>query len=127
MTSKYKKSDDDFKNSVNSSFSITQCLKKLDLSPTGSNFTTFYKRLNELNLDISHFKGANGSSNNVSAVKKIKIDIKDILIENSSFRSGLRERLIKEKLLENRCSECNISETWNNKPINLNLDHINRN
>jgi 5-methylcytosine-specific restriction endonuclease McrA len=36
----------------------------------------------------------------------------------------LKNRLIKEKILENICSECGLNE-WNNKPINLELDHIN--
>lgn len=37
----------------------------------------------------------------------------------------LKQRLIKEGYLENKCSDCGLKDTWNNKPIVLHLDHIN--
>ena len=36
----------------------------------------------------------------------------------------LKERLVKEGILEYKCAECGISK-WNNKPLSLHLDHIN--
>jgi len=36
----------------------------------------------------------------------------------------LKKRLLKEKILENVCSICGITK-WNDKPINMQLDHIN--
>lgn len=39
--------------------------------------------------------------------------------------SKLKKRLIDEKYKENKCESCGISSTWNSKPINLELDHIN--
>jgi Zn finger protein HypA/HybF involved in hydrogenase expression len=38
--------------------------------------------------------------------------------------SNVKKRLIKEKILENKCSWCGIKDTYNNKPIVLQLDHI---
>lgn len=38
----------------------------------------------------------------------------------------LKEKVIKNKLLKYKCAECGIS-TWKNKPLVLQLDHINGN
>ena len=38
----------------------------------------------------------------------------------------LKERILKNKLLEYKCSICGISE-WNGKQLTLQLDHINGN
>ena len=38
--------------------------------------------------------------------------------------SRLKIRLISEKVKENKCEECGITE-WNNKPLTLQIHHIN--
>lgn len=56
-----------------------------------------------------------------------KKDLKDILVENSIYSSkDLLKRLFKEKIKEQKCECCGISE-WQNKPITLQLHHINGN
>ncbi len=53
--------------------------------------------------------------------------LEDILKENTVYGSTLlKKRLINEGLKENKCEKCGISE-WNNKPITLELHHINGN
>ena len=37
----------------------------------------------------------------------------------------LKEKLIKEGLIENRCSLCKLGPVWSGKPLSLHLDHIN--
>ena len=53
--------------------------------------------------------------------------MEEILVENSSYtnRTRLKERLIKEKLLEYKCSICQNNGIWLNKELTLQLDHIN--
>ena len=57
-----------------------------------------------------------------------KIDIKNILVENSTYSStnSLKRRLLREGLLINKCYEqdCGISN-WKEKHLSLHLDHIN--
>ena len=57
---------------------------------------------------------------------KTAIKLSDILIENSTWTSTyhLKERLFKENLKEKKCECCGRSE-WLNKPIALELHHIN--
>lgn len=50
----------------------------------------------------------------------------EILVENSPYCGGMRNllrRLKKERNWEHKCSVCNLT-TWNEKPIPLEIDHI---
>lgn len=56
-----------------------------------------------------------------------KKDLKDILVENSNYKkSDLLKRLFEERIKERKCECCGITE-WQNKPITLQLHHINGN
>lgn len=50
----------------------------------------------------------------------------DSFFSKNSKRNGsnVKQRLLKEKILENKCAWCNIKDTYNNKPIVLQVDHI---
>ena len=54
-----------------------------------------------------------------------KIDLDEILQgKHPQYQTlKLKKRLIKERILENKCSCCGITE-WNKKQISLHLDHI---
>lgn len=55
-----------------------------------------------------------------------KIEIKDILVENSTYKDAtkLKKRLFKEGLKEYKCEKCSITE-WQGEPISLQIHHIN--
>jgi hypothetical protein len=122
---KYKYNDDDLKKAITSSISIRETLKKLKVSPSGANYILIYKKIKELNLNTMHFLGQGhlkGKSHNFS----IKIPLKEILIMNSTYTNtnALRKRLIKENILKEKCSNCEL-EYWCEEKIPLELDHIN--
>jgi Zn finger protein HypA/HybF involved in hydrogenase expression len=54
------------------------------------------------------------------------MDLDVLLVDNrpQTSRSHLKRRLIREHRLEAKCNECGIAD-WNNKPLSLQLDHIN--
>lgn len=58
----------------------------------------------------------------------IKVSLEEILDgKHPHYQTfKLKNRLLKEGLIENRCSECGISE-WNGKPLSMQLDHIDGN
>ena len=57
---------------------------------------------------------------------KSKVPLEDILTNKVKFHTGqLKKRLIFEGLLEDKCKDCGNEGIWNNKPITLELDHIN--
>ena len=58
--------------------------------------------------------------------KGIKKSIKKRIsnLEDYSSRASIRRVILKENLIEYKCSECNV-KTWNGKILSLHLDHIN--
>ncbi len=117
----YSISDEEFIQLVSQETSYSDCLRKLRLSPKGGSSTDVLKRrIQELGCSTDHFgyKPSNGDS------KTYTLD--EILVENSSYQNltRLKSRIIKEGLIEYKCSECEISE-WRGKPLSLQLDHIN--
>ena len=55
-----------------------------------------------------------------------KIPLKDILVENSSYQSTkLKKRLVDEGIKKDYCEICGQGNTWNDKLLVLQLDHIN--
>ncbi len=59
--------------------------------------------------------------------RKAKIPLSLILVANSSYhkRQSIKRRLVEEGIKENRCEDCGIGPEWNDKPLVLQLDHIN--
>lgn len=116
--------DEQMREAVKSSLSIREVLSKLNLAPTGGNYKQFYKYIEELSIDISHFTGQ-GWSRGKKINSGYKIPLPDILVSHSIFKtSHLRKRLIKEKIFEHKCFRCNNTE-WQDNPIPLELEHIN--
>lgn len=59
-------------------------------------------------------------------IKSIRIDDKEVFVENSTYpRHRLKERIIKQNLIEYKCSGCDNKGEWFGKKLPLILDHIN--
>lgn len=121
-----KWTDEQLIEAVAKSKSIRQTLGFLGLNQAGSNYSYIKKNIERLSLDIRHWTGQGHLKGKTHNWNK-KFELKDILVEKSNYHRGkLKKRLIKEGLLENKCSvpECGLKE-WLGKPIVLHLDHIN--
>lgn len=116
--------DEQFIEVVANSYSVAQCLNKLNLRPTGGNYKVFHRRVSMLNIDTSHFTGQ-GHLKNKKHNWSPKIPISDLLKENTYYQSHkLKLRLIKEGYKEHKCENCNKTE-WLGNPIPLELEHKN--
>lgn len=124
--SKRRWNDEQFIKAVKSSQSFAQVISKLGLKVAGSNYDTVKRKIKELNLDISHMTGKGWNQGLRYKIIKPARPISEILTEHSTFinTDKLRKRLIKEGIKEYRCECCNRTE-WLNKPIKLELHHIN--
>lgn len=111
--------DEDLKLAVESSKNMAAVCKYLGLKP-GGNYPTLYKHIKRLNLSISHFS----SERNQSAL----LSLNSVLVKDSTYQNtgSLKRRLLKQGLLRYSCYECGIS-TWREKPLALQLDHIDGN
>lgn len=118
---KHKYSIQDLKLIVKRSNSIRQVLQNLNIVPAGGNYQTIKNKIDEYNIDISHFTGQAWNKN-----KKIgpKRSIDDYLSNKKSIQSWkLKRRLLNEKLFEHKCYQC-FQKIWIDKPIPLELHHI---
>ena len=120
----YKLNDDKFIDLVKSSLNISEVLFKLGYSTKGNSwgYSQVKKRMLELNLSGSDFRGKSASLTNLS-IKPI--DPEKLLCKHSKHnRCVLRRYIITNKLIPYKCSICGITE-WQGKTLSLELDHIN--
>lgn len=108
-----KYSADQLRLAVNESGSLHQVALKLKLSVNKKAYVVLRRRINELDLDTSHF-----------------IDGRHISIQeyfNNTIRissHNLRLRLLSEGIFEHKCYRCSLKK-WQGQPMPLELNHIN--
>lgn len=91
-------------------------LERFDIHFNRSNtvYNALKTVLDENNIDYSHF-----------GYKKL-LNLEEQLIENSTYNAQtLKDRLIKEHLIKNKCAICGNEGVWNNVPLTLQLHHKN--
>lgn len=120
----YKLSDEQFVELLKKSSNISEVLFKLGYSIKGNSwgYSQIKRRMADLNLDFSTFKGKQCiSKNKLTRV----VDPKDILKENCKHqRTTLRRYVIKNNLIPYKCAICGCTE-WQGRTLSLELDHIN--
>lgn len=82
-------------------------------------YHTYLKKfVQENNIDITHFKKQYTNKSR---------RIEEIMVKDAAAYSSksVKNYLIKNKLVNNECSICKILPIWNDKPLTLQLDHIN--
>lgn len=117
---------DEFIKAAKESFSIRQLLIKINLASKGGGYVVARKRIQDWNVDISHFTGrGNLKGGHHNWAKKTPLE--DILLKGSKYKGGsckLKNKLIQENIFERKCYRCgNVS--WENHSIPLELEHIN--
>lgn len=120
----YKLSDEQFVELLKKSSTISEVLFKLGYTVKGNSwgYSQVKRRMDDLNLDYSIFKGKSAviKTNKLNNVKK-----EDILKENCRHqRTVLRRYIIKNDLIPYKCAICGCTE-WQGKTLSLELDHIN--
>lgn len=116
--------NEQFIDAVKTSRGIREVLSKLNLKPTGGNYKQFHQYIKEFNLDTNHFLGQ-GWNKEWTYSTVHKQPLQKILTVNSSYQSyKLKNRLIKEGILDRKCYNCNLKE-WLGQPINIELEHKN--
>lgn len=111
--------DEEFKEIVETSFSISECEKKLGYnSYSGCVAIKIKKRIEELGLDISHFQNS----------LKNQRTPEDIFVQNSTACQAVMRKYYKRgEYSEYKCNICNLLPVWQGKELTLILDHINGN
>lgn len=110
---------------IKTCYSYAEVLRKLEKRQTGGNQSVLKRYIERYQIDISHFTGQRWQINKTSEeIARRKMNT--ILRNNTNYKSFyLKKRLIESELKENKCEICGIGKIWNNKPITLELHHIN--
>jgi hypothetical protein len=118
-------SNEDLAIAVRDSISIAQVLRTLGLKAGGGSYDHILKLIRELVLDTSHMLGRRAALGR-PRVACNKRPLSKILVQHlpNPDSSTIKRRLVKEGLLEYRCSECGLT-SWRDKPIVLQLEHKN--
>ncbi len=114
---------------INKSLSLVEVLEHFGLLGSGGNYKTLQRRCLKDKIDLSKFKES-GKIKKILSLndfnKKKKIAIESILVLGSKYnRVRLKNRLLKEGILENKCIICGQLPEWNGKTLVLQIDHIN--
>lgn len=115
------------KKAAQTSLSVRQVLKKLNLKAAGGNYTQIGKYLKFYKIDTRHFKGR-GWNRGLKGIGQPRVPLDNILIANSDFQSyKLKNRLFAANLKIPRCEKCGWAEKSLDGRLPLELDHINGN
>jgi hypothetical protein len=115
-----KYSQEELQRAIRNSSCFSDVLKHLNLQPHGGNITTIKQIIVESGIDISHFDVTSSRQRNKKQWKFEEIFCKD----SEHPRPLLAKAVRRFNLLKEEC-ECGISNTWNGKPITLQVDHKN--
>lgn len=116
-----------FESLVKKSSSISEIIRYFGFTTTGNVQKTVKQRCKEDNIDISHIPLGLRSNKGRMFIRD-KTPLKEIMIKNSSYSRGhLKKRLLKEGILENKCSLCGQLPVWQDKILVMRIDHINGN
>jgi 5-methylcytosine-specific restriction endonuclease McrA len=116
-----KYTDKEIRNFLSESYSLWEFCKKIGYkTKTGRTYKIIKENLSSRNINLEEYP---------HLYKKLGITTQktsqEIFSKNSCYdRKNLKYKLLKQNILEYKCSICNISE-WLNKPLSLQLDHIN--
>lgn len=118
---KYDWNLEKIKKAVEESVNFTEVLDKIGVPRQGNNSKTLRNILDNNNISYSHFTGR------ARSYVTNYVNVSEYLNGNKKIKSSkLKEKLLKENLIENRCAICNITE-WQGKSITLQLHHIDGN
>jgi hypothetical protein len=112
---------------VDSSLSVTECLRKLALPGSGGSFTLLKRRIADLAIPTAHFISHGrvlGSSNVGLTLREFQ---SHLCLNSSLSQKRLRKYLKHFDLLPYLCKACDQSNVWNGHTLVLELDHIDGN
>lgn len=109
---------------ISKSFSYTETCRNLGISHVGGSYRSLRSFIINNKIDVSHFS----PQSRKGKIPHNKRDIESYLNNEYYITSSkLKNRLIKENILENVCVLCGQLPIWNGKPLTLELDHIDGN
>lgn len=113
------------------SYSYAEVLRKAGRKQGGGTQATLRKKIEEYNIDISHFLGQawhKDPNYEHKQTSKEGYSIEEVFIKDSPVtQKVLRGYVERHNVIEYKCQNCGCDGKWQNGIIALELDHINGN
>lgn len=112
------------------SYSYAEVLSKAGRKQGGGNQSTLKKKIEEFNIDISHFTGqrwydAPDKQCNFCNQSREKYTLEEVFCKNSPVTQKiLRGYVERHKVLDYKCIKCGCDGNWQDGVISLEIDHI---
>ena len=110
------------------SYSYAEVLEKAGRKQGGGSQATLKKKIEEFQIDISHFTGQrwqNSPNQKNNIISREKYDLNTIFVKNSPVtQKVLRGYVERHDMLKYECEQCGCDGHWQNGIISLELDHI---
>ena len=112
------------------SYSYAEVLSKAGRKQGGGSQSTLKKKIEEFNIDISHFTGqrwydAPDKQCNFCNQSKEKYTLEEVFCKNSPVTQKiLRGYVERHKVLDYKCIKCGCDGNWQDGVISLEIDHI---
>ena len=104
-------------NVIKNSKSYNEIFSTLGKNASSNNYKILKQTITKLEIDTSHF---------IKIKTKIKLTKDNIFVKNCRHsRSRIKFIIIRDKIIEYKCSLCSQDENWRGHKISLILDHIN--
>ena len=118
---KLVRTEEEFIKAVEGSSSIKEVIQKLNMKVNNGNYNSVSYMATRYNVELPKFDFS-AAAKGLRTFNKIPDD--EFFAEGVS-RNGvnLRKRML-EREISYKCSECSLSNSWNGKPITLQVDHI---
>lgn len=116
------------KKMVRDAHTFVEILRQIGLDGKGRDHLYLKQRLVQEHIDFSHIpQGINHAKGRYLGGGVTPPPIKTLLVKNSAYghRDRLKRQLLRENVLQNKCSICGLAPYWNNKPLVLQLHHKN--
>lgn len=109
------------------SYSYAEVLRKAGRKQGGGTQATLRKKIEEYQIDISHFTGQRWqeSPNQEPQRGREKYSLDEVFIKNSPVtQKVLRGYIERHSIIEYKCQTCGCDGNWQNGKISLEVDHI---
>jgi transposase len=117
----YNWDEEKLKDAILKSECKSDVLRNLGISTKSGNFQTLDRYMKKYGL-VNELKYDNKRGN--KWLKKYNND--EIFCKHSPMSTkNIKNRIIKDNLIEYVCNECDLKDKWNGKKISLQLDHVN--
>lgn len=115
--------EDEVRDAIKDSRSLSEALRRLGLRPVGGNYRTLRRLIAHYGVPTDHL-----DPNWTNRVPRpaTSVPLSDVLVAGSTYsRRRVKERLYESGLKGRQCELCGQGELWRGRPMALILDHIN--